>query len=307
VLAGAIAVSEAFQFVRGGNALAGKRTTGISLWSPGRDFADLSSTSGPRITSLPSRLWVIGLGHLGQAVLWTLGLLPYERPSDTVFYLQDFDRITEANLSTSLLTVDDDVGLMKTRTMAAWCERRGFRAHMIERRFAGDLRVGGDDPRIAICVVDNAIARASIEEVGFDRVLEAGLGASGNEYLSFQVHAFPGLSRAREKWSGTGGMADHTVSGTPADPAHPKGAYRSLLESGEIDECGITMLAGKAVGASFVGAAVAAIVVSELFRMGISDDRYALLDGTLRSPNGIVGVQAARVPSYSPALTKLSQ
>ena len=27
------------------------------------------------------RLWLIGLGHLGQAYLWALGLLPYLEPA----------------------------------------------------------------------------------------------------------------------------------------------------------------------------------------------------------------------------------
>jgi len=32
--------------------------------------------SEPALSLLPSQLWLIGLGHFGQAYLWALGLLP---------------------------------------------------------------------------------------------------------------------------------------------------------------------------------------------------------------------------------------
>ncbi|MCZ7600607.1 MAG: hypothetical protein M5U09_26740 [Gammaproteobacteria bacterium] len=37
VLAGALGVSEAFQHMRGGNAAAGRRPVGLSLWRPERE------------------------------------------------------------------------------------------------------------------------------------------------------------------------------------------------------------------------------------------------------------------------------
>ena len=36
---------------------------------------------------LPSRLWLIGLGHLGQTYMWGLGLLPYSNPEVTPLFL----------------------------------------------------------------------------------------------------------------------------------------------------------------------------------------------------------------------------
>src|SRR5690606_2643062 len=55
VLAGALAVSEAFQFVRGGNAAAGRREVGLSLWCPEPEVCWLSATDrGPALERLPS-------------------------------------------------------------------------------------------------------------------------------------------------------------------------------------------------------------------------------------------------------------
>jgi len=88
-------------------------------------------------------LWIIGLGHLGQAYLWTLGLLPYAQPEDVQLVLQDFDTLVDANDSTSLLTTRTLLGEKKTRAMARWCEGRGFQTALQERHFRGNFRTGG--------------------------------------------------------------------------------------------------------------------------------------------------------------------
>ena len=134
------------------------------------------------------------------------------------------------------------------------------------------------EPAIALCGVDNATARAALEDAGFERIIEAGLGAGTSEYLAFQVHAFPGPQVARERW---GHEADR-----PLREAHelPEG-YRAL--EGELDACGLVTLAGRAVGASFVGAAVAAVVIAEAIRMVRGEAYHGVIDGTLRSPDDI--------------------
>ena len=276
VLAGALGVSEAFQFVRGDNAMAGRRDVGLSLWQPDKAINWLDAGElGPKLERLPASAWIIGLGHLGQASLWTLGLLPYASPEEVSLVLQDFDELVEANDSTSLLTTRALLGAKKTRAMAAWCELRGFRTSIVERKFAGDFRVAGDEPRVALCGVDNALARADLEDVGFDRVIEAGLGAGTQEYLAFQTHTFPAGRTAKHRWGTEGHRPD-------ADTVAENPAYRALAQDG-VDDCGIITLAGRTVGASFVGAVTAAVVIAELIRLGLGGPRYELVDGSLRS------------------------
>ena len=54
VLAGALGVSEAFQFVRGDNAMAGRRAVGLSLWRPEPDIDWLvGNDPGPLLEKLP--------------------------------------------------------------------------------------------------------------------------------------------------------------------------------------------------------------------------------------------------------------
>jgi hypothetical protein len=59
-------------------------------------------------------------------------------------------------------------------------------------------------------------------------------------------------------------------------------AYQSMAAAG-LNQCGLTTLAGRSVGASFVGAATATIVIAELLRVVMGAHRYEVIDGTLRS------------------------
>jgi hypothetical protein len=89
MLAAALAINEAFLFVNGGVPAAGRRAVGLSLWRPQATANWLEADPGePRLTYLPSRLWLIGLGHLGQAYLWGLGMLPYADPASVTLFLR---------------------------------------------------------------------------------------------------------------------------------------------------------------------------------------------------------------------------
>jgi hypothetical protein len=128
MLAAALAINEAFLFVRRETGAAGRRAVGFSLWRPDPHFDWLAGPGDePTLSLLPSRLWLIGLGHLGQAYLWALGLLPYRDPGELSLVLQDVDVVTPSTESTSILTDAKLVDQKKTRTMAAWAERCGFR------------------------------------------------------------------------------------------------------------------------------------------------------------------------------------
>jgi hypothetical protein len=276
VLAGALAVSEAFQYVRGRNAFAGRRAIGLSLWKPDSLYSWIEeSETGPELECLPSKCWLIGLGHLGQAYLWTLGFLPYANPETVQLVIQDYDALVLANDSTSLLTNRKIIGQKKTHAMAQWCAQRGFRTRIVERRFAANFEIDEEEPQVALCGVDNQPARAALEDVGFAQIIEAGLGRGTEEYLAFQMHCFPAERSARDRWS--------TVDSQRFEDVSDKPAYESLAAEG-LDKCGLTMLANRSVGASFVGAFTSTLVISELLRMSIGAERYAVIDGTLRSP-----------------------
>lgn len=293
VLAGALAVAEAFQHLRGSQPAAGRRSTGLSLWRPDLDWRD-AEAAGPDISRLPSALWLIGLGNLGQAYLWTLGLLPYDDPCEVRLVLQDFDVLAASNDSTSLLTQQALIGQYKTRAMARWAERRGFRTAIVERRFTSDFRVGADDPAVALCGVDNALARAALEDVGFGRIIEAGLGGGTSDFLGFRTHVFPGARKARDIW-----RSNATDNAIRIDLP----AYKSLAATGA-DHCGLTQLAGRTVGAPFVGAIAGAAVIAELLRLVNGAHGYDLVDGHLKDLNHHTVVPAENPAPFNPGATE---
>ena len=259
MLAAALAVNEAFLSVNGTAPVAGRRSLGLSLWNLEAETDWLvDDPSEPPLTCLPSSLWLIGLGHLGQAYLWGLGLLPYADAQTLKLVLQDTDRVTSSTESTSILTEASMVGHRKTRVLASWAERRGFQTEIQERLFGPWIKRQNFEPTVALCGIDNALGRRALDQAGFDLVLEAGLGRGHRDFRTMRIHSFPGNRSSEEIWTRTDAVPEDTTQ---------QAAYEDLLQKGALDQCGITLLAGKAVGAPFVGATAAALVLSELLRI----------------------------------------
>ena len=269
MLAAALAINEAFLFVNGGMPSAGHRTLGLSLWRPNNQYDWLADDdSEPNLTYLPSHLWMIGLGHLGQAYLWGLGLLPYASPHELSLVLQDVDAITPSTESTSILTDSTMVTIKKARAMADWAERRGFNAAIHERLFDADFKRQPEEPAVALCGLDNALGRRALDKVGFDLVVEAGLGRGYRDFRTMRLHLLPGSREAAEIWKLT----------EAPEAIVDRVAYKRMLDTGELDRCGVTLLAGKAVGAPFVGAVASTLALSEVLRLLHGGAIHQLID-----------------------------
>jgi hypothetical protein len=275
MLAAAVAVSEAFFHAQGRTPIVGRRSIGFSLWQPARKEWMKPGNDEPPLQYLPSKLWLIGLGHLGQAYLWALGLLPYPSPTGALLVLQDTDAITPASWSTSILSETNMAGTMKTRVMTDWAERRGFATRIHERAFDASFMRQDDEPGIALCGIDNALGRRALDRVGFEFIVEAGLGRGHRDFRTLRLHTLPGSRPAAEIWKLT----------TGGDDVSDRAAYRQMLENGELDRCGVTLLAGKAVGAPFVGAIAACFVISEVLRLLHGGQLHHLIDLDLQSPD----------------------
>jgi hypothetical protein len=286
VLAGAIGVAEMFQRVRGATPMACRRAVGLDLWDLHRDW--LGGGRAPSPEHLPSEIWIVGMGNLGQAYLWTLGLLPYGRDTARLV-LQDTDVVAVSNLSTSMLTTRSMVGRKKTRAMAEWAGARGFETSIVERDFAPNFAVAPREPTVAMIGVDNALARQAIEDVGFGRVIEAGLGRGPQDFLGIDLHTFPASRPAREVWPETGA--------SDGDITLP--AYRAMLERSG-DKCGTVRLAGRSIGAPFVGSAAAALAVSELVRLCTGGKSYELVSCHLRDLRDFIAVGAQTLQAFNP-------
>ena len=271
VAAAGLAVSEAFSVLRRDNPYAGNRDVSMSLWSVGDKAGHLAVA--PDLTAsiqLPD-LWIVGLGHLGQAYSWTLGFMDAVR--GRLVNLQDVDYASPSTLSTSILTRDADIGERKVRTVARWLERCGTRTALVERRFDEHQRVGASEPSVALFGVDNAAARRALEGAGFRFIVDAGLGSGYQDFRGIRVRTFPGPAKAADLWVS---QADELSTLTAP-------AYRALLAAGA-DACGVTQLATRAVGAPFVGSVAAAYVLAEICRAQVQGQRNAVVDMNLKAP-----------------------
>lgn len=297
VLAGAMAVAEVFQFYRGMQPLACQRRIGLSLWEPWVPWS--SAGQGPNLNALPQSAWLVGLGNLGQAYLWTLGLLPYKADQCNLV-LQDFDSVSIANKSTSLLSRDIDVGCLKTRMTSAWAEHRGFRTSLIERPFDANFTVSGDEPCVGLIGVDNPATRRLVECVGFTRVIEAGLGRGPSDYLGITVHTFPASRNAQDCWK--------EPAKSPPDPAQAtvhKTAYQQLHATSG-DSCGVLRLAGRSIATPFTGAAAGALVVGELLRLCHGGPRVEYASVHLAHSDECTIISGAPWPAMNPGIVTLA-
>ena len=283
VLAGSLGVSEAFQNLRG-NAVAGRRSTGLSLWEPQCEWRHRAAYGEP-CRYLPKRLWLIGLGHLGQAYAWALALLPYHNPSAVDLVLQDFDLIVEANESTGMLSDASLVGARKARVVSRRLEALGFKTTITERHFDSNTRRSAKEPSVALVGIDKPAPRRVLEDAGFDLIVDAGLGGGPRNYLDILIHSFPSGVAAAEAWAP---REERPGSSLVEQPAY-QDIHRRLRKTSELTDeeikCGIIEVAGRSVGAAFVGCVAAALVLSEVLRSLTDGPSIEVLGVALRSPH----------------------
>lgn len=248
VLAGALGVGEVFRRAVLGDLRAGRGTSRLSAFLSG-DTGDEEA----ELKHLPTAFWLLGLGNLGQAALWTIGMLPYYDPCAVSLFLQDFDTSEAGNLPIQILTRPHWIGRKKARSAAAWAEDVGFRTTIVERRFEAGTRRSDGEPGLALVGVDNLAARRAAAASNFDLVLDAGLGATAPEIFDIRLHAFPGLRSPEQAWPEPDPEAQR-----PLDPA-----FQKLLDAGRIDKCGAMTMAGRSLGVPSTAVAAAAIQIAQ--------------------------------------------
>jgi hypothetical protein len=291
VAAGALAVGEAFALQRGENPEAGYRVEGLSLWRPElRHGWDAECADGPALERLPKSLWLVGLGHLGQAYAWTVSFLPFPAAELFEFWLQDVDTVGVSTLSSSVLSDRRDVGRMKTRIVSEKLESIGFKTRILERLFSNPLGLQADEPRVALIGVDNAAARRPLSTMPFDFIAEAGLGSGYDDFQCIRIHTFPSQVDSSHIWA-TDSEAHQAAVQAPA--------YEKMLRAGA-SRCGVTMLASRAVGAPFVGCFAASLAVAEVLRLLHGGERYAAIDLSLRGLRAGTAATATNPAAVNP-------
>ena len=206
---------------------------------------------------------MLGLGHLGNAYLWALGTLPYERANAARIFLNDFDSVEVENIETGLLFTHADLERTKARTCAAWLERRGFRTRLLERRFDSYFRCQHDEPRLALCGFDSNPPRRELASAEFAQVIESGLGGTSNNFDKLSLHVLPNPRCVHKLWPDLSEEEEKRREAYQDRMAQENEAY---ARSG-LDECGRIEFAGKSIAVPFVGATAGCFVVAEALRL----------------------------------------
>jgi hypothetical protein len=265
VAAAALAVTECFKRVQG-SPMACFRNRSLNLWQPDSTTNPLlvglppGALTGPDLRYLPQRVWMVGLGHLGQAFAWCWRLLPYNTPSECCIQLQDFDVVKNANHSTGMFLHGEDVGRMKTRVIAEELERAGFQTRIVERRLLPETRLGIGDPSLALIGVDKVEPRRLISSVGWTFAVDVGLGSGPTDFTAINLHTFPAATPSEEVTAWKGRAIPHH-----GKKAYGQDAYQNAAAEGA-DACGLVQLAEASVAAPFVGVVAACLAVAEALR-----------------------------------------
>mgnify|MGYP001046187553 FL=1 len=271
IFSGALAVREIFANVIG-RRRGVVRSSKVSLWCPQGG----ESCHPPNILTLPKSLWLVGLGHLGQGFLWSLGFLP---PAAHAI-LQDDQTAGEENVATGLVTRQSDFERKnhKTRVAARWLDGAGWTTSILERRNYGDLRLTADDPAVVLTSIDEPLARIDIAKAGYSFLVDAGVGHGAVDFEIGQVRVVPRGVDPEGLWSRPPNPKD-------IDAMLQKRAYRAHAR--KHDNCGTFSLAEASVAVPFVGAAIGALTIAQLLRLAALGSTSQIIQIELGMPEAI--------------------
>ena len=295
VFSAALAIREVFACVVANRTLRPRDAT-VDLWEPWTS-ADPGLT-GPSKFDVPDRLWFLGLGHLGQAFVWSLCLLGVSGGSAVA---QDDQTIGAENEATSLLVLPDDLPAKKTRFAARWLESCGWHTDIIERRHHGDIAVREEDPPYLLCGLDRLQPRLTMAEHGFEYMIDAGLGHGANDFEGIQIRTIAKGQSINGLWDETA-LAHH---GIPQAQLVENDAYAEL--ESRIGSCGIVSFAEASTAVPFVGAATGALVITQAIRLASLQPSTLFLQLELGAPEmttsaGTIGGPTINLGSISTSL-----
>ena len=301
IMAAALGVSEAFQFVTGPPG-PGRRDIGVPLWLPGVDWRS-ADAAGPPLACLPSKVWLLGLGHLGQGYAWSIGWLNYDNPTSVLIGLVDNELVESGNDATGMLIRPSDINMRKARIVARELERLGIRTQIVERRFDEHFFPQDGEPVVALSGFDKPTPRQCLGG-RFARVVDGGLGMGAKEYLSIAIHTFPSTLDPKTEF------IPHDQPSGELRQAY-RAAIKRLVDEGVAvgtARCGVTAVAGTAVAAAFVGTVAGALVIADLLRSLHGGEALCRIHCDLRTPNDLrSAVNEAPGPVVNPGFVPCGQ
>lgn len=215
--------------------------------------------------ALPRKLWFIGLGHLGQAYLWTLAMLTDDLSGYQII-LQDYDDVGASTKSTSILTSDQPNGTKKVAYCADWLRRRGARVEVVTEAFGPHSLPRKDF--VVVAGLHDTTSRALLDRTEAGLIVDGGIGGRADDFLRFAVRRFPAERTAAQTFS-----SPSLRDSDQQEALIRSEAYHSLVDAASESACGLlTALAETAVGVPFVGLSVSTLVWATVMKqhLGLS-------------------------------------
>jgi hypothetical protein len=276
IFAAAVAVRQVFACVLANRDIL-PRDVSVSLWRPWEPIDRVAR--GPERFDVPDKLWLVGLGHLGQAYIWNLCFLPGN--ADRLVILQDDQKISEENEATSLLVLPErnEIGTRKTRLAAPWLKVSGWETQFIERRHLGDIKITTEDPPYLLSGLDRVEPRLVLAEHGFPFMLDVGIGHGPGDFEGMQIRTVVQGKPAPGLWSKLEKVPDEN----PNDKLLSRAAYQELEK--DVGQCGRVEFAEASVAVPFVGAAAGALAIGQLIRLASLESSPTLFQMELSAPD----------------------
>ncbi|MCX6238804.1 MAG: ThiF family adenylyltransferase [Bacteroidia bacterium] len=255
-------------------------TIGISLWNlnAAKEWFN-DENDGPNNVYLPRNIWTLGLGHLGQAYLWTLGLMPFNIPNETLFLLQDADIVEPENIGSQVLCSEQNIGRPKTRACMIFLENLNFKTQIVEKPF-----IWGDSEQDWMKIypfllngVDNIKTRKSINKDSLKLFLD---GATNGKFDLFDSFTMKNISNIEKNISMIWPKEEEN------DVIFLKNLYQKYEKT---HLCG--KLANIGISTPFVGLFGSTIIISELLRSLNQGIRYSIVTFQLRDLSSMEAIE----------------
>ncbi|MDP1532100.1 MAG: hypothetical protein Q8L92_00810 [Rubrivivax sp.] len=294
VFAGALAVRQVFACVVANRNVPPRDAT-VSLWTPWERVD--CSVNGPERFDVPDKLWLLGLGHLGQSFVWNLCLLGGN--GDRLAVLQDDQKIGVENEATSLLVLPHgrQIGKKKTKVADPWLEASGWRTQLVERRHLGDVAITDEDPPYLLSGLDRLEPRLTLARHGFPYMLDAGIGHGPGDFEGIQIRTIAKGQPIEGLWDKPKTADESTRNGLLS-----RQAYLELER--HVGQCGTVEFAEASVAVPFVGAAAGALVIAQAIRLASLEPAPVFVQMELGAPEmttlgGLIAQPEINLGSFS--------
>jgi len=200
-------------------------------------------------------LAIAGFGHLGNAYAWVLAMTPGLRPTLRII---DNQKVDFANHSSQLFVRQADLERSKVDVAREQLKNFGFRIDADDR--AIQEIPSAELPASILSGFDNVAARRALARTNARFIVDGGVGETATTFSSFSVYCVTDAAAMCDLFEDYGYITDvNRLVGL--------NSYKELREGASADAtCGIYGVAEAAVAVPFVGAVVAALVITQLLR-----------------------------------------